>query len=489
MTRREETTTETLKLAGIEENKRMRFPDRVGEGLNNTMSLWTFPWTPNRRSLKRPNKHKHLRFPVAFHSNKTKYALLVVVLVFCVGFLQVPGSSPGQPHQALIKQGTLKQSGELSLAVLVAGSTERFLFDSFVKHVAHAPLSGAPVHIDYFAILTMKSGPAFRQDDGYMGHLAGHDKSNGHILATSEASGLEKTQKWLMNAMAIAVMFSAKKSKTIKTNIVALRLLEEPIEDDPVLDRAWSRERHRFEDEQKSGTKHEGMAGFDLFRQFPMMDKREKALGRTHAGNKNMIRMFLALESLYKTEFLTYENTQKQKLNQQPAPRYYYDYVLILRDDTLWLGDFDLHKVIATDPTADAYILSCDARDPKMLPPEINDHGILIRRDKAMFVGEYVSTMAALDLQECHDSVTEWVGEERGCNSEMILKYVLEKHKIKVKLVPQSLLPFERSVLIDGKSAQTGDDFYCYHKFCQSVDEPLELPSEIQRCKELSFSS
>lgn len=384
------------------------------------------------------------------------------------------------------------------MAVLIAGSTERFLFDSFVKHVADTPSSGAPINIDYFAILTMQSGPAFRQDDGYMGHLAGHDKLFGRILATSEESSLEKIHKRLMNAMLNAVMFSSEKSKTINTNIVALRLLEEPIEDDPVLDRAWSRERHRFEEEQKSGTKHEAMAGFDLFRQFPMMDKREKALGRTHAGNKNMIRMFLALESLYKTEFLSYEKTQKHQLKQLPEPRYYYDYVLILRDDTLWLGDFDLHKVIATDPTADAYILSCDARDPKMLSPEINDHGILIRRDRAVFVGEYVSTMAALDLQECHDSVTEWVGKERGCNSEMILKYVLEKHEIKVKLVPQSLLPFERSVRIDGKSAQTGDnknggggndDFYCYHKFCQSVDEPLELPSEIQRCKELTFSS
>jgi len=285
-------------------------------------------------------------------------------------------------------------------------------------------------------------------------------------------------------------------TKSTNTKIRALRLLAEPIEDDPILDPVRSREEKRFvENERKkglqtkaarkknpkdSGNNNNQEISFDFFQQFPMMDLREAAKTRTRAGNKNIVRLFLALESLWKNEFRRYEDQL-----QQPK----HDYVLILRDDTLWLDDFDLHKVIATDPTADAYVLSCNGRQPEMLPPEINDHGILIRRDKANIVGEYVSAMASLDLQKCHDSVTEWLGKDRGCNSEMILKYILETNHVRVKLVPQSLLPFERAVRIDNSSNNNnnGNDFYCYHKFCQSIEDPLQLPSGMRKCKDLNF--
>jgi len=359
-----------------------------------------------------------------------------------------------------------------SLAVLVAGSTQRFLFDSFVEHVAGAALQkiNKAVDIDYFAILTLKSGPAFRQDAGYMGHLAGHDNIFKAILGNSSNNKdpVDAIQSQMMNIMTSALSSITKNSNT---NIRALRLLGEPIEDDPILDDVRKKE-EKLASQNSNGNEEP----FDLFRQFPMMDRRQKALTRTQAGNKNMIRLFLALESLWNTEFVDFER-KREGGN--------YDYVLILRDDTLWLDDFDLHKVIATDPSADAYILSCDARQPQMLPPELNDHGILISRNKASVMGKYVSAMASLDLHKCHESVEEWLGKERGCNSEMILKHVLESNQIKVKLVPQSVLPFERAVLIDGES--NGDDYYCYHKFCQSIDQPLELPPEIKKCKELTF--
>ena len=283
---------------------------------------------------------------------------------------------------------------------------------------------------------------------------------------------------------------------TTTTKIRALRLLEEPMEDDPVLD--------EMRKKQQQSSSSSSSPRDEIFQQFPMMDKREKALARTQAGNKNIVRLFLALESLWDNEFLEQEAKLRNNNNNNNNNHYYYDYVLILRDDTLWLDDFDLQRVVATDPTADAYVLSCDARTPTMLPPEINDHGILIKRHKASVLGRYVSAMASVDLQECHNHVQKWVGEDRGCNSEMILKHVLEHHDIKTKLVPQSLLPFERAVLVDGKSQGSSlssssslrqggnhhkaEDFYCYHKFCQSVDQPLVLPSEIQQCKELSFS-
>jgi hypothetical protein len=468
--------------------KEMYVSDRIGgEGIgigsNNVMSLWTFPWARGRRLIRRPRQQQQQQY---LPNNMMKYSLLAVVLVLCLAFRDDYDIAPG--HLLDIEMAKTQtadngsQGADISLAVLVAGSTQRFLFDSFVQHVAGASTSGSKtLAVDYFTILTLKSGPAFRQDDGYMGHLAGRDKLFDGILATNDPKkSPEATQKQMMETMTSAV--AASSSTTTKTNIRALRLLEEPIEDDPVLDAVRSREQKRFEGDAQSSK----ATSFDLFQQFPMMDKRQKALTRTQAGNKNMIRLFLALESLWKTEFLSFEKTKKQQQDDQA-----YDYVLILRDDTLWLDDFDLQKVIDTDPTADAYILSCDGREPKMLPPEINDHGILIRREKAGIVGEYVSAMASLDLKRCHESVTEWLGKERGCNSEMILKHILETNGVRVKLVPQSLLPFERAVLIDGKTRKTGNggDYHCYHKFCQSIDLPLELPSGIQRCKELTFDS
>merc|ERR1719476_222696 len=162
---------------------------------------------------------------------------------------------------------------------------------------------------------------------------------------------------------------------------------------------------------------------------------------RNRNGNKNMIRLFLAQGKLWNEDVLAAEK-------KRGSP---YDYALILRDDTMWLDDLNLEKIIATDPTADAYVLSCDARQPKLHPAEINDHGMLIRRDKADVIGAYMTSMVDFEMQKCHDSVRKYFGRKRGCNSEMILKYILKDHGIKVKLVPQSLLPFERSVVISGE--------------------------------------
>ena len=444
----------------------MNFGERIGSGSNNTMSLWTWPWNKSRRILRRPRQPPPKSTATKYH----KCAILAAGLLLCLGLWEEGRFDYYSSSQGFhlidveTRQAAKNKNGNsLSLAVLVAGSTQRFLFDSFVEHVAG---TGKNVDIDYFGILTLKSGPAFRQDAGYMGHLSGRDGLFAKILGEPRTNHIEMIRKQMVEAMSLTLA-----SKT-NTNVRALRLLEEPIEDDPLLDNV------RREQEKRLKTSLETKD--DVFRQYPMMDKRQKALTRTQAGNKNMIRLFLALESLYKTEFLEYEKTRGRN----------YDYVLILRDDTLWLDNFDLHKVVATDPTADAYILSCDAREPKMLPPEINDHGILVKRDKAHIVGKYVSAMTSLNLQKCHESVVQWLGEERGCNSEMILKYVLESNELKIQLVPQSLLPFERAVLIDGNSYTPGEkDFYCYHKFCQSIDAPLLLPSKMQKCKELTFPS
>ncbi|KAG7354204.1 hypothetical protein IV203_003560 [Nitzschia inconspicua] len=357
-----------------------------------------------------------------------------------------------------------------SLAIVVAGSAQRLLFNSTVHHVIR-PMNNQYV-VDYFAAITLQSGPAFRQASGYMGHLGydpllqpylknNNNNKNNNSQTTNDVSHIQSTLQQVMS-QAIASVSSTAKLRT-------LRVLAQPMEDDPILDPL--REKIKTNNNNNN----------DMYRQFPMMDRRPQALERTHAGNRNMIRLFLLLESLWH-DVETAERIRGSR----------YDYILLVRDDTLWLDDFHIDRLLVHRPTPathhqkqppDAYILSCDARTPTMLPPEINDHGMLIRRDRAEVVGKYVTTLVQTDLQKCHRSVTQWLGKERGCNSEMILKHILKEHNIQVQLVPQSLLPFERAVVVEYKS---GRNEYCFHKFCQSTEQPLTVPAGMKKCNDIT---
>jgi len=505
----------------------------AGNGSNNITSLWTWPWTQSSstRALSSSMTTIKQRSSTPNRMSVRNGSLFVIFLFVSISFLMFWKTD--QNIQTYLidvnvdgvaekKNQSQNNNSNLKLAVLVAGSTQRFLFDSFVEHVIkpnsnsnsnnNNSNSGSNnnkgVTIDYFAILTLKSGPAFRQDDGYMGHLAGYDKMFKNILSSSEKGSTQQSvdsiQKSMYDTMTKAITDATTKGTGTgtgtgtdgTTNLRTLRLLKEPIENDIILDNVNIREMNKWNNNynnnnNKDKDKGEYDNNFDLYSQFPMMDHRSNALVRTKAGNKNMIRLFLALESLYTNEFIQYEKQSQQK----------YDYVLILRDDTLFLQNFNLQDVINSDPNADAYILSCNDRQPQMLIPEINDHGILIKRSKSDIVGKYITSMSTIDLNICHKSVEPFLGKDRGCNSEMILKYILEKeNNLNVKLVSQSLLPFQRSVLIksntndntnndnnnDEKDEDEDNDYYCYHKFCQSIDNPLQLPNNIKKCKELT---
>ena len=72
---------------------------------------------------------------------------------------------------------------------------------------------------------------------------------------------------------------------------------------------------------------------------------------------------------------------------------------MVLREDVTWLGDFDLQKLIDTNPNADAYVLSCDLRDPPMRANEYSDVGIVIKREKAKVLGRYFSELLNTNLE------------------------------------------------------------------------------------------
>ena len=100
-----------------------------------------------------------------------------------------------------------------------------------------------------------------------------------------------------------------------------MRLLEEPIENSAILEDVTIRERKKWNNNANNNGNKDDNDLYDLYAHFPMKDYRPKAMVRTKAGNKNMIRLFLALESLYENEFLHYEKKEKTTN--------YYDYEMI----------------------------------------------------------------------------------------------------------------------------------------------------------------
>lgn len=315
-----------------------------------------------------------------------------------------------------------------TLAILVTGTTNRYLLNSTVEHVL-GPLTHGdkPYKADYFALLTETRSKAYRQDLEYMNHVVGdplfHEK----------------------NLSIVAREVIGESGATLQ----ALMVLQDAI---PL-------------DRKQLGGKEE----FDV-RRFPIFDSRDRR--RTAAGNRNMITLFNNQQHLWDARLRKVEESNGE-----------YDYIMIIRDDAFWLEDFDLTKLLESNPDADAYVQACekDRRYP-IRPTELNDHGIVIRRQKAAVVGRYLSSMISTDREAC--DFNSGLLPKRGCNSEMLLSWILNDHGITVERVPQSLLPFERSVAIRGKD---GSIKHCFHKFCQSYAAPLEIPESMHRCVELDF--
>ncbi len=330
------------------------------------------------------------------------------------------------------------------VALLVGGSFQRFLLNSTLHHV-FKPLVEIEHHqVDYFLLLTTSAAPpAYRADLTYMNHLRWDPIFGEQAIPSQEE---------------IDTRIRALVDET-GANLRSLRLFESMKVNDKRLQ--LKREKAKAEHPNE-----------DVDLRFPMKDLRPKAIQRTANGNRNMLNLFYGLQLLWQYMVSTEESLGIK-----------YDYVIIFRDDTLWLHDFSLNKLLEMDRSADAFVLSCDARVPRMLPQEINDHAIIVSREKAHVLGKYYTSLFKANLEACAQSVKEAMGTQRGCNSEMILKWILKENSIRVKEVPQSLIPFQRSVNV----LKDGHVFPCFHKYCQSQDAPLIVDSSVKACKTLTF--
>jgi hypothetical protein len=219
-----------------------------------------------------------------------------------------------------------------------------------------------------------------------------------------------------------------------------------------------------------------------------------------------------------------------------------YDYILFLRDDTMWLQNFDflslvehnsndkiesnqnnivdissyssssvlrssatstMNTTISNNNNIELFVPSCDARVPSMHPAEINDHIAVVSRNKADVFGKYFDQLFLTKIESCGDRLDDTIryGKHakrnnknnndrskqmepiRGCNSEMILKYILEQNNVTIQYVGQGRIPFQRTALVQKNASEQIRT--CFHKFCQSYYDPIVIHPELQKCKDL----
>ena len=120
---------------------------------------------------------------------------------------------------------------------------------------------------------------------------------------------------------------------------------------------------------------------------------------------------------------------------------------------------------------------------------ELNDHILISRRKAADIFGNYYSRLFNINLKACMARLPEKITKKgsRGCSSEMLLKWIVEDEGLEVEQVSQGRVPFQRSANI---KLPDGLNHQCFHKFCQSQNQPLRLEPEnshLQKCADTDW--
>jgi len=337
--------------------------------------------------------------------------------------------TPYSPEECL--DGVIA-AGTKRVAVMVAGSYNRYFLKSSADHLIK-PLTKQGYHVDYFLSLTTESALAYRAELGYTSFSTSDPVfGNGEREVAHYSNDISQIVKKLLGQ--------------VGANLREFRLQYQlSLNSDA-----------RLHDHRRMAKRENPTEDPDL--RFPTRDLSASAAHAQNAvANRNLLRLHLAMERLWYA-----------LLRAEMEDGSMYDYVLFLRDDIKWLAHFDMDKLIAQGP-ADVYLLACDARKPPLHPDEINDYGLVVKRSAADVFGLYLSRLLKFDVDECRKQMTSPMGE-RGCNSEMLLKWVMDKESLDVRRVGQKLLPFQRSMHLN----LNGRIVECFHKYCKSSKDNLE---------------
>jgi len=350
------------------------------------------------------------------------------------------------------------------VAVIVAGTLKRFILESSLEHfhlpmVGHygsSPVIGQSFPADYYVSLTTAPSEAYRSNSVYTDHFQQDFMIPKRKLSDSYVDIEEFLRLSLAN----------NRVEMDTDNSVGAFIMQDDIDIDsePMLKARRERAMKEYPLE-------------DPDTRFPMYDVRNEDIAQQTAdANRNLLKLHLAVQNLW-----------RQVLKREEEDGFQYEYVMIMREDVMWLNDFNMTAIVE-GRSGDVFVPSCDARDPPMDEHEICDHLLISRRDIADIFGNYYSKLFETDTKECMDHLTEGLrqGGKRGCNSEMLLKWMIEKNGAIITTVGQGLMPFQRTANV---RLPDGSNLQCFHEFCQSKEDRLDMSiTNIQQCKTIDWS-
>jgi len=341
--------------------------------------------------------------------------------------------------------------GKPTLALLVAGSAKRYVFDGLAEHLIKPLVQEQNTKVDYYLMLSVKQGLAYRSSDEYM-KLQTFDPVFSAISGEKDSGTITA---YLFDKIRNTISLSG-------ASVGGIHIQPQPMKLDPPALRKKQLEAKKARPKE------------DSYYRFPTLDLRPEFRRRTAVANRNLFKLYLGLQKLW----------EKHLVASETYIGVHYDYVMVLREDVMWLDDFNLQNLIDTNPSADAYILSCDIRDPPLInSKEYNDYGLVIKRDKATIIGRYFDQLLKVDLNGCHKSVQGMIPAHTGCNSGMLFHWIMKQNNVTVQQVPQSLFPIERTVNL----MVNGTERVCIHRYCQSKEAPLRIPNNLETCKKIAL--
>lgn len=340
-----------------------------------------------------------------------------------------------------------KTGGVMRVAIIVAGTLQRLMLNATLESLIRPLVKrNRTTLVDYYVSLTTRAGKAYRSNLAYMDHVH-PDPIFRTLESTAEIEETIRTQigsieKAVIREVLIREQIDIDSEERLKSR--RARAMKEHPEEDPDL-------------------------------RFPIFDIRKKeVMERTANANRNLLRLHLAVQMLW-----------ERAVHWEQEEDFKYDYVIFLRDDTFWINSFVLDRFLIR--SEDVFLPSCDARDPPMAKVERNDHFLIAKRSSADVFGNYYSSLFGIDVEACMANLPRYLkdGGKRGCSSEMLLKWVIDQANLKVGLMNQLELPFQRSLNV---ALPDGSSTVCFHKFCQSRSEPLEIPDGFSMCKDLDWN-
>ena len=384
---------------------------------------------------------------------------------------------PTAPVLVTLRNSSRNSSSGYKFAVVVTGLFHRYVFQNSMERFIQ-PMYRQGHSVDYYVSLSMKQPPAYRSDQTYMNHQVSDPIFNQCIyqedMQTLRDENYRKTQIHIFLQQQLKDAGGNLQYLTFQDNYASVDTNAKVIQH-----RTRALQMYPNEDP-------------DL--RFPTLDVRDNAQNRTANANRNMLHLFYHIQHLY-AHVLAHEMEIRLKK---------YDYVIFLRDDTMWFNNFDFQSMIdpgnsipalssslvVSEINIELYVPSCDARIPSMHPMEMNDHIAIVKRERADLYGNYFDELFRTDMGRCAQRLNDELryGRSttpvRGCNSEMLLKYILETNNVTIQSMGQGKLPFQRMVFV--KDPVTSKVNSCFHYFCQSHSDPLIIPPGMKKCTDIT---